>query len=45
VIKKTTEHEMLQIIVSGIKTKNGEGPPMPAARVKAKPAAKRVVKK
>jgi len=44
-IKKTTEHEVLQIIVSGIKSKNGEGPPMPAARAKATPAAKRVAKK
>jgi simple sugar transport system ATP-binding protein len=45
VIKKTTEHEVLQIIVSGVKSKNGESPPAPNVRSKAKPAAKKVVRK
>jgi simple sugar transport system ATP-binding protein len=42
VIKKTTEHEVLQIIVSGIKSKNGEAP---SVKARAKPAAKRLAKK
>jgi simple sugar transport system ATP-binding protein len=35
-IKKTTEHEVLQIIVSGVKSKNGEMPNAPGAKTKAK---------
>jgi simple sugar transport system ATP-binding protein len=45
VIKQTTEQDVLQIIVSGVTSKNGERPPAPTVRAKAKPAAKRVVKK
>jgi simple sugar transport system ATP-binding protein len=45
VIRNTTEHEVLQIIVSGVKSKTDGGPPAQAVRTKAKPAAKRVPKK
>ena len=45
VIKKTTEHEVLQIIVSGVKSKNGESPPVPNAKSKTKPGAKRAERK
>lgn len=45
VIKKTTEQEVLQIIVSGVTRKNGETPPVPMVRAKVKPAAKRAAKK
>jgi simple sugar transport system ATP-binding protein len=45
VIKKTTEQEVLQIIVSGVTSKNGETSPVPMVRAKVKPAAKRAAKK
>jgi hypothetical protein len=45
VIKKTTEHEVLQIIVSGVKSKADGSPPAPNGKPKAKPAAKGTVKK
>ena len=45
VIKNTTEHEVLQIIVSGVKGKNGRESPAPAGTAKFKSAAKRVAKK
>ncbi len=41
VIKKTTEHEVLQIIVSGVKSKNGEMSPAPGAKTKAKKSVKK----
>jgi ABC-type sugar transport system ATPase subunit len=44
VIKKTTEREVLQIIVSGVKTKNGEGRSALVVKAKGKPAAKRDMK-
>jgi simple sugar transport system ATP-binding protein len=45
VIKKTTEHEVLQIIVSGVKSKADGSPPAPNGKPKAKPAAKGTVEK
>ena len=45
VIKNTTEHEVLQIIVSGVKSKNGEEPPAPRTGAKTNPVTKRAVKK
>jgi simple sugar transport system ATP-binding protein len=45
VIKKTTEQEVLQIIVSGVRAANGEGRSAPVVKAKGKAAAKRGKKK